>query len=275
MRGSEASIAAIPWVARENRRFLSILRGMDAPAWERPTFCPMWSAAEVVAHMTLGARFYAHVIPAGCAGRLDMPFGASDLESFWAYRDRAGRELAALPGAERVDRFEEAVNRLQKIFEGIRPEDLEKNAWHWMRPCPIHSFPGQRLYELLLHEWDIRFEPNGSLHPDALGIAVDILDFRLPFFFNHAPDPSLDGAFRFKTSSPGRAWALKARGGRAEPCSPDREEFDARFFATASDILLLTTGRADPKGKEASGDLRIEGNRDKAEALLNVLCRPF
>ncbi len=190
MRGSEASIAAIPWVARENRRFLSILRGMDAPAWERPTFCPMWSAAEVVAHMTLGARFYAHVIPAGCAGRLDMPFGASDLESFWAYRDRAGRELAALPGAERVDRFEEAVNRLQKIFEGIRPEDLEKNAWHWMRPCPIHSFPGQRLYELLLHEWDIRFEPNGSLHPDALVSRWTFSTFGSPSFSTTHPTPA-------------------------------------------------------------------------------------
>jgi hypothetical protein len=233
--------------------------------------------------MTLGAMFYAHVIPAGREGRLEMPFGAANLESFWAYRDRVGAELAALSGGGRVDRFEAAVWDLQAVFEAIRPEDLEKEAWHWMRPCPLHSYPGQRLFELILHDWDIRNEPEANLHPEALGAAVDILDFRLPFFFSHAPDPELSGAFRFETGSPARAWAMRIGGGRAAPVSSGShpaggappEDFDARILSSASDLLLLTTGRADLLEKMRAGRLRIEGDEAKALALLRVLCHPF
>jgi uncharacterized protein (TIGR03083 family) len=268
-------IPAIPWVAQENKRFIEMLRGLDVQSWKRPTYCTGWFVADVVAHMTLGARFYAHVIPAGKEGRLEMPFGAEDLETFWAYRSRVGEELAALPGEERVDRFEAAVNDLQVVFEDIHPEDMEKEAWHWMCPCPIHSYPGQRLYELILHDWDIRNEPEGNLHPDALGMATDILDFRLPFFFNHTPDLELSGRFRFQTENPSRVWAMGLEGGHAEPISSRNDQFDAQFFSSSSDILLLTTGRADLAYKMKTGHLRIEGDRLRAEKLMNILCKPF
>ncbi|MFC1491105.1 maleylpyruvate isomerase family mycothiol-dependent enzyme [Nitrospinota bacterium] len=271
----EELIPAIPWAARENRRFITILRGLSEEQWRRPSYCPGWSAADVVAHMTLGARFYAHVIPAGREGLLEMPFGAVDLEGFWDYRTRVGDELASLSGDERVDRFETAVQDLQTVFEAIRPEDREKEAWHWMCPCPVHSFPGQRLYELILHDWDIRNEPETDLHPDSLGAATDILDFRLPFFFNNAPDTELAGAFRFETKSPTRTWALKAKGGHSEAISPDKGAFDARIFSSASDMILLTTGRAELHAKKAAGRLLIEGDQKKADALLCVLCRLF
>ena len=275
MASIEERIPAIQWVERENRRFITILRNLDESGWRCPSYCPGWSAADVVAHMTLGARFYAHVIPAGREERFEMPFGAKDLKSFWAYRDRVGAELASLPGGERVDRFEEAVWNLQVVFEVIRPEDMEKEAWHWMCPCPVHSYPGQRLYELILHDWDIRNDPEGELHPDALGAAVDILDFRLPFFFNHAPDPELRGSFRFETVGPARSWAMRVEAGSARPVSPEEGPFDAEVFASASDIVLLTTGRADLGAKKAAGRLRIEGDSRLAGALLGILCRPF
>jgi uncharacterized protein (TIGR03083 family) len=268
-------IPAVPWVARENQRFIAILRGLDEEAWKRSTYCTGWSAADVVAHMTLGARFYAHVIPAGREGRLEMPFGAADLKGFWAYRDRIGKELAGLPGSERVDCFESAVWDLQSVFEAIPAEDLEKEAWHWMCPCPIHSFPGQRLYELILHDWDILNDPEADLHPDALGMATDILDFRLPFFYNNAPVPDLSGTFQFETENPARVWALKIEGGRAAPKSAQGVNFQAQFFAPAGDLILLTTGRAALSAKQSAGRLRIEGDRIKADALLGVLCRPF
>ena len=51
--------------------------------------------------------------------------------------------------------------------------------------------------------------------------------------------------------------------------------FDAEIFVSASDILLLTTGRADPVAKKAAGRLRIEGDIGLADTLLGVLCRPF
>ncbi len=268
-------IPAIPWVARENRRFIAILRGMNEKEWKRPTCCTGWSAADVVAHMTLGARFYAHVIPAGSEGVLEMPFGARGQKEFWNYRDRIGKELAGLSGGERVDAFEIAVKNLQAVFEAIRPEDMDKEAWHWMCPCPIHSYPGQRLYELILHDWDIRNDPESGLHPDPLGMATDILDFRLPFFYNLIPDPSLSGSFRFETENPRRIWGLGIENNRATGIPAEGDAFDVRLLSSASDLLLLTTGRASLSGKIKAGGLVIEGDRARGDMLMKVLCRPF
>ena len=183
---SDSLASVVSWVEKENHRFISNLRSLSEQEWRAPTFCPGWCVADVVAHMTLGARFYAHVIPAGVVGRLEIPFGAADLESFWAYREKVGDELVALSGDERIDAFADAVWRLQEVFTGIRPDALNNVAWHWLAPCPIRTFPGQRLYELILHEWDIRNQPDRELSSQALPMAVDCLPERFLYLFQRA-----------------------------------------------------------------------------------------
>ena len=265
----------VSWVEKENHRFIEVLRGLDEQEWSAQTFCPGWCVADVVAHMTLGARFYAHVIPASAAGRLEMPFGASDLESFWAYRKKAGDELVALPDDERIDAFAEAVWGLQEVFDGVRPDDLDKHAWHWLAPCPIRTFPGQRLYELILHEWDIQNQPDGALHAPSLPIAVDCLPERFPIFFGARGDKEFSGTICFETKEPAQKWTLRVENGDPEIALSERGDCDARVVCDGSDLVLLTTGRASLEDKERAGRLRIEGDRAQAARVLDVLSRPF
>ncbi len=262
-------------VAKENHRFIASLRNLNEQQWRAPTFCPGWCVSDVVAHMTLGARFYAHVIPAGAAGRLEMPFGAMDLESFWAYRKKVGDELVALSADERIRAFSEAVWRLQGIFEGIGSDDVDKDAWHWLAPCPIRTFPGQRLYELILHDWDIRNQPDGDLHSQALPMAVDCLSERFPIFFRARGDKDFGGTICFETKNPERKWALHVEMGHPEIVFSELADCDARVVCGGSDLVLLTTGRASLEDKERTGRLRIEGDRAKATKVLEVLSRPF
>ena len=271
----DSLVRVLSWVAKENHRFIATLRNLSEQEWRAPTFCPGWSVADVVAHMTLGARFYAHVIPPGAAGRLEMPFGATDLESFWAYRKKIGDELAALSADERIDVFADAVWRLQGVFEAIRPDDLDKEAWHWLAPCPIRTFPGQRLYELILHDWDIRNQPDGDLHPPSLPMAVDCLPERFPIFFRARGDRDFSGTICFETSEPERRWALRVLKGEPEIVFSEPADCDARIACRGSDLVLLTTGRASLEDKEKTGALRIEGDRAKAAEAMEVLSRPF
>lgn len=265
----------VSWVEKENHRFIEILRGLSEQEWRAPTFCPGWCVADVVAHMTLGARFYAHVIPAGAAGRLEMPFGAADIESFWSYRKIAGDELVALTDEERVDAFAEAVWRLQDIFKSVQPEDMNKKAWHWFTPCPIRTFPGQRLYELILHDWDIRNQPGGDLYPSSLPTAVDCLPERFIIFFGVRGDKDFIGTICFETIEPERKWALHIQEGVSEILFSDDGNCDARVICGGSDLVLLTTGRSSLGEKEKAGRMRIEGDRTKAIQVLEVLSRPF
>ena len=266
---------AVSWVAKENHRFIGILRGLSEQEWRAPTFCPDWCVADVVAHMTLGARFYAHVIPAGAAGHLDMPFGAADLESFWAYRKKVGDELVALSDDERIDAFAEAVWRLQEVFEAVQPDALDKKAWHWLAPCPIRTFPGQRLYELILHDWDIRNQPDGDLQASSLPVAVDCLPERFPIFFGARGDKDFSGTVCFETMEPERKWALHIEKGESEILFSGDGDCDARVVCGGSDLVLLTTGRASLEEKERVGRLHIEGDRAMAVKVLEVLSRPF
>ena len=266
---------ATSWVEKENHRFIGLLRGLSEQEWRAPTFCPGWCVADVVAHMTLGALFYAHVIPAGAAGRLEMPFGAENLESFWAYRKKVGDELVALSDDERIDAFAEAVWRLQEVFEGVQPDALDKKAWHWLAPCPIRTFPGQRLYELILHDWDIRNQPGGDLHPSSLPTAVDCLPERFIIFFGARGDTDFSGTICFETKEPERKWALRIEKGRPEILVSDQGDCDARVICSGSDLVLLTTGRASLHDKERAGRLCIEGDRAMATCVLEVLSRPF
>ena len=266
---------AVSWVVKENHRFIETLRDLSEQEWRAPTFCPDWCVADVVAHMTLGARFYAHVIPAGAAGRLEMPFGAENLKSFWAYREKVGDELVALSDDERIDAFAEAVWRLQEVFEGLQPDALDKKAWHWLAPCPIRTFPGQRLYELILHDWDIRNQPDGDLHASSLPVAVDCLPERFPIFFGARGDKDFRGTICFETNEPERIWALCIREGNSEILFADDGVCDARVICGGSDLVLLTTGRAMLEEKERMGRLHIEGDRAMAVKVLEVLSRPF
>ena len=268
-------IPAIPLVHKENTRFINKLRCFDEERWKFPTRCPGWSVADIVSHMILGAQFYSHVILAGRAGKIEMPFGVNNIDSFWSYRDRVGSEISVLPGLERVEIFQDAVSTLQKEFEAICPEDMKKEAWHWMCLSPIHSYPGQRLYELILHDWDILDDIDAKLDSESIGIAVEILDFRLPFFLNNNPGKSLSGTFRFETKNPNHTWGMIVRDGHAESTSLDKEEFDVSISISASDIILLTTGRVNYLEKKKDNRLQIDGDQEKADTLMGLLCKPF
>jgi len=273
--GSESLVPSVPWVARETARLVSLLRALDEEAWRRPSFCPGWTAAHVAGHMAGGAESYAIRIEAAREGRTVIPFGSGDEETFQARRAAIIEEVVASPPEARVARFEESANRLQAALESLRPEDLDRRVWHRRGEIPLRQLPDQRLFEVVLHGWDIRNAPAAPLPPDALGVMARILEYRLPLYFNRSGRMNFSGAFRFETATPAHAWGMDIRENRAAPCPPEGRDFAARLFAPASDMVLLATGRADPAAKERAGALRIEGDRARAGALMGILFRPY
>ncbi len=275
MTGGSSLIPSFPFVERHNRLLISDLRAFGDSDWKRPSYCPGWTAAHVIGHMTLGAVFYAHVVRAGGEGILTPPFGAKDIPEFRALRASKMEELVALPGEARVDRFEEEAEALQTGFAAIPEADLLKNAWHPRCPTPIRYFPGQRFYELILHEWDIKNEPASSIIPEGLDHGIDILKERLPFFYNQSPDPALEGILRFETTGPAHTWDIEIRDQKAALRPIANGSADVKLSAPASDMILLASGRSGIGAKRSAGALQIEGDAAKAEAFMKILFNPF
>ena len=268
-------ITSISFVEKHNKILIEALREFDAATWARQSYCPGWTASHVISHMTLGARFYAHTIEHGRAGELSIPFGAKDVPEFRSIRMTMMDELIALSGGERVDRFEAAANDLQDTFATIKPEDLNKPAFHPRGPTPVKYFPGQRFYELILHEWDIRNEPDASLIPVGLDHGLDILKERLPFFYGQSPDPDLEGIYVIETTDPAHAWTVEIKDKKATYVSEAASSPDVRLAAGASDMIRLTSGRADIEAKRASGEFKVTGNETMAEVFIKILFNPF
>ena len=206
---------------------------------------------------------------------MEPAFGAKNAEEFNALRVSIMKELAALPLAARVDRFEANSAELEQVFRRLTPADLEKNAWHRFGACPIRFYPIARLYEVFLHEWDIVNDPAAPLAPGGLDAAMAELPWRFAFFYGLRKGGAFEGRVRLRTSDAGDALGLAWEEGRAVVCPGDADGFTAEISAPRSDLLLLTSGRAKPAEKEAAGKLRIEGDRAAAEVVLGVLCAPF
>lgn len=265
----------ITTIDKEYKRIAAFFRTFSLDAWKKPTYCPEWNVSQVVGHMTLGGAFYASTVRNGLEGNHGYPLGAKDREEFMSIRISRMNAYAALSGDELVEQFEIEMKSAVELFQSLSPEDYEKKAWHRRGILPIRYFIAQRLNELILHEWDIRNQPDIPLGSNSAKVAVANLRQRFPILYNQNPIPGLEGTYAFKVTDTGQHWTLKIQHEEAGDWLDAAESVDATFSTSASDFLLLVTGRGTISDKEKTGGFRIEGNREKAEAVIPALFFPI
>ncbi|MCY3822279.1 MAG: maleylpyruvate isomerase family mycothiol-dependent enzyme [Nitrospinae bacterium] len=268
-------LPAIRWLAHENARFIALLRALSETDWTKPTFCPGWNAAQLVGHMTGGAISYAERIQAARRGEVILSLGAGTPKEFQAAREEITRKSVAMSPPERVDWIEKCQNALQDEIERLEPGDLDRKLWHRKGDTRVRTFPDQRLYEVALHAWDLGNDLTSPLETDSLGMLVEILGTRLPLYFNRSGATGPAGVFRFETNKPHATWEISIAGGEASAVEGLSASPDAVLSASGSDMVLLVSGRADRAEKIAEGSLHIEGDAQKAAALMDVLFQPF
>jgi uncharacterized protein (TIGR03083 family) len=81
------------WIAAERRELAALLDGLSAEQWDAPSLCAGWTAAHVVAHLTMPLRYSrpAFLLKIAAAGG-----------SFRRMSDAVARRDAALPAAQLV-----------------------------------------------------------------------------------------------------------------------------------------------------------------------------
>ena len=225
--------------------------------------------------MTGGAVSYAERIRAARRDEVILSLGAETPEEFQAARNEITRKSVAIPPAERIEWIERSQNDLQAEIERLEPGDLDRKLWHRRGDTLVRTFPDQRLYEVALHGWDLENDADAPLKTDSLDMLVEILKTRLPLYFNRSGTTGPEGVFRFETRRPEAAWEMAISGGEASAIEGLSDSPDAALSASASNMVLLCAGRADRADKIAGGSLLIEGDAQKAAALMDVLFQPF
>ncbi len=262
-------------IGREYPRLAGWFRGFSEEDWAAPTFCPEWTAAQVTGHITFGGEFFASSVRGGLKGDLGFPFGATSREEFMEIRLGKAKEIGALAGPELADRFEASTRDVTELFASLDPKDYEMKAWHRRTNFPIRRFIFSRLNEYLLHEWDIRNDPEARLEGPSIPVAAANLRQHCQLFYELSPVEGFLGVFAFKLTDTGHRWAMRVEGDKAVDLGVGDHPTDAAFAATSGDMLLLITGRLPVEKSLAGGRFKIEGDEELARKLMPSLFFPL
>lgn len=266
---------SVYWLRRETKRVISILQEFDETAWSRPSFCPGWTAAHIIGHLTGVAISHAERISASREGRIVLSMETDVMHKFQARQQAIIDEIVALPGKDRITRLKNASDQLKAAYKSMQSEDLYRPVWDSRGVILVRQLPALCLFDVVLREWDMRNRPDAPLISDALGLMLKSLVYHLCLNYEKTNQSNISGSLRFQVTDPIYSWGLFLNGRHVSPIPANMGEFDATILATASDMVLLSTGRADFKAKQATGRLRIDGSRSKSETILRRIFLPY
>jgi len=224
---------------RDDERLLrSAQRGLRAPI----VSCPGWTMADLVFHVGQVHGFWGQIV----AGQL------TDV--------REAVPVERPPDDALLAWFGETCDRVADVLEHADPRD---DVWTWSAQKDVAFVQRRMAHEAAVHTWDAV----GALGtPEAIDadLAVDgideYIDLFMPAFVRQPVDPG-PYSVSLQPSDHAARWWLEVRHGEL---STSRASLvaDVSVCGTASDLLLLLWGRAEP------GLLDVEGEPTALERLL-------
>jgi uncharacterized protein (TIGR03083 family) len=182
-------------IAAGNQRFASGLAGLTAGDWQRPANCEGWKVLDIPAHLSFAASYYVQATDRGLAGDLS-PLWSDGVEGAYQRQRACRRETPA----EGLALFQETAARLDEAYARISPDDLDRPAWHILSPRPLWRYVAMRVYELTLHEWDLRASLGrpATLASEPLPLLTDLLlGALLPLTLDAQASQGVDATFAF------------------------------------------------------------------------------
>jgi uncharacterized protein (TIGR03083 family) len=247
----------------DSRRVLALIRRqadglanrlelLSEADWTRPTACPEWSIADLVAHLSSGIVVQRRAIENGLRG-----------DTSPAYRDTAARAVWTeskqnLPPHKKASDLRDEMQGLLALFDGLTPADLDKAAWHAAGPQPIRWFLLQRLGETMIHRGDVL----DGLHeafdypPDESELLVSSYLARLPRLLHRENCGGLRETIVFRGVG-----TLTILDGRADyRAAAEAAHPDLVLEARPSVLLRISTGRLHPMDAVKEQLLAVSGD---------------
>ena len=255
-----------------NRAFAADLETLPEAEWWRQSDCAGWSVGAVVVHQTQVAEMLADSLARGRAGDAGPPARAA--ESIHAWRAWRAGELsrrAAQAPAEMLAQYRARAAELERELEGVPEAPAEARGWHPVGPQPFDWLLDQWLFELALHDWDIRVsaDPGADLRPECLPAFARTLPARFGRSFSGADNPAIAGLYRVELAGAGSqaAWQIRVGDGRVEIGPPDAPAPDATIRTDPAAFALVMTNRRPADSFRASGRWRADGDVARADAF--------
>jgi uncharacterized protein (TIGR03083 family) len=273
----DAPEETVKLVIAESERLTQYLTTLSPETWSTPSACDRWEVRDVVAHLAGQAEYYAAWIARSLQGDASTPEGlpaagaatAASVAESAAQRVIARREQW---GDQILFAFITANTQLNHRLVSLGPQDWEKpHFFNSLGIAPLRFRPALRLFELVLHGWDIRSRLEANVHLPAESLPVLLGLVCGPFTrWLFRPGPRLPAPVRYR-------FALTGAGARDTDIIVDGDAARIEPTGTASatvtcrcdteTFVLLMTGRLRLPDARAQGRLMAEGEVERVDTF--------
>jgi uncharacterized protein (TIGR03083 family) len=255
--------------------FLADMRALPTGDWQRPSDCDGWTIAAAFIHIVQVAELLGDSLARGRAGDPGPPPLAA-AEGVQAWRAaRTARQQAALtkPPSELFAWYDDATGPLNAELDRIASAPPDAQGWHPIGPRPVTWIQDQWLFELALHDWDIRvaFDPAADVRPEFQAPFGHTLPDRLGRGFSGADDPDLAGTYRVELGGePPHTFDIKVGNGEFSAALADTSTPDATIHTDPSAFGLVTSNRRPVDRFSAAGRWHLSGETASASAFVRA-----
>lgn len=197
--------AAIRQAIRDlDRAFLADMEALAPAVWQQPSDCDGWTIAGAFVHVVQVSELLGDSLARGRAGDPGPPplAAAEGVQAWRAARTVRQQQALTQSPAELIAWYRQGVGAIDAELEAISSAPADAQGWHPVGPRPLTWVQDQWLFELALHDWDIRaaLDPDAEVRPSVQSAFARTLPGRLGRGFGGADDPALAGTYRVELS---------------------------------------------------------------------------
>jgi uncharacterized protein (TIGR03083 family) len=252
-------------------RILADMETLPAATWQQPSDCAGWTIAGAFIHIVQVSELLGDSLTRGQAGDAGPPPAAK--EDLMAWRAaRATRLQAALTQtpAELIAWYRRGIAEIAAQLDAIPGSDPSARAWHPVGPQTPAWIQDQWLFELALHDWDIRvaLDPTADVRPAVQAAFARTLPARVPRGFGGGNDAAVAGTYRVELQAePPLTVTLRAGDGGLRVVPNDGAAPTATITTDPSAFGLVCTNRRPVDRFEQAGRWRVSGDTARAGAF--------
>ncbi len=255
-----------------SRTFVADMEALPVGTWEQPCDCTGWTIGGAVIHLCQVAELLGDSITRGIAGDDGPPplAATAGIPAWRAHRAEVMKASLTLPPAELLEWYRRAVVALNDATDAIPNAPVEARGWHPVGPRPLAWLLDQWLFELALHDWDIRvaLDPTAEVRAAIRDAFGRTLPARVGRGFSRADDPALAGRYGVVlTGDAPYAFVLVVGDGRVEDRPDDGAPADATIRTDPHAFAVVTTNRRPVDTFEGTDRWRVEGDAARAHAF--------
>ncbi|HEX2647848.1 MAG TPA: maleylpyruvate isomerase family mycothiol-dependent enzyme [Candidatus Dormibacteraeota bacterium] len=243
---------------RDRANFIRLVS--DPKNWTVQTRCTEWETRDLVGHMIDVTEGYFRNWDAATGNT--EPTAPMGLPVMAETLDDHAKAFRSLPREEAIERFKKNAEKLDKMLDGLTPEQWEGGlmvSHPYSGPVPAGFYASFQVMDYGVHPYDIEYGLGNKLATIDEASAGIILPFAFIFWQYQVDQKEAEGqdfTYGIDVAGPwGGKWRITVKDGKWTP-QPEKGNFegcDALFhFDSAADLVLTFFGRF--PGGSASGD---------------------